>query len=413
VYTESLIPDLEIFAAGGRRFYFCFDRDTKPKTLKNVNLAILKTGKLLEQKGCDVQVITFPGPEKGVDEFIAAQGAIAFAQVYAKALPLASWQWHIRKQAELTYIPWLLLDTPELNQVQLPIAQSHSDELEVDERSPYLLKLDENQTQQLPNGGIIVLASGKGTGKTKLISRLVSGFDKVIAAGHRIALMRNLCTRMGLDYKGDVDKVNGDFVTGSAYTLRLGLCVDSLLSINPEKFAGCILVIDEFMQVFTHLLTSSTCNKDGKRAALLARLHWLIRVASWVIVADADAADAGIDYIKALRGEESSVYLIRNDYQPQGYPVRFIEATGDDAIVAELLRDVRAGLRVFIATDAKRGSQALKKLVETLNGVSEPVSQAKLVLINSDTSGGEYEVDFIRNINERVTETDIVIATPS
>lgn len=418
VGAESLIPDLDLFATDGRRFYFCFDCDTKPKTVKNVNLAIGKTGKLLEQKGCDVRVIALPGPEKGVDDFIVVRGELGFEKIYANALSLASWQWHIRKQAELTYKPWLRLNTSELDRLQLSLAQCQEAEL-VDERL-----LDAPQAQQLANGGIIVLASGKGTGKTKLIARLVRGFDKAIAAGHRIALMRNLCTRMKLDYKGDVDKVNGDFITGSAYTLRLGLCVDSLLSINPAKFAGCVLVIDEFMQVFTHLLTSSTCNKDGKRAALLARLHWLIRVASWVIVADADAADAGIDYIRTLRGEDTSVYLIRNDYQPGGYPVRFIEATRDEAIVAELLSDVRAGLKVFIATDAKRGSKALKKLVETIKNISlqnqpnqkqssEIGRELRLVLINSDTSGGEYEVDFIRNINERIQETDIVIATPS
>jgi hypothetical protein len=139
----------------------------------------------------------------------------------------------------------------------------------------------------------------------------------------------------------------------------------------------------------------------------------LIRVASWVIVADADAADAGINYIRSLRGEDSPAYLIRNDYQPTGYPVRFIEATEDDAIVALLIEDIRAGLKVFVATDAKRSSQALKKLVETVLDASMQMSQAKLVLINSDTSGGEYEVDFIRNINDRVTDADILIATPS
>ena len=399
VWAESLIPELELFATSGRRFYFCFDCDTKPKTIKNVNLAILKTGKLLEQKGCTIHVISLPGPEKGVDDFVVARGATAFATLYQQALPFYSWQWRIRKRAELTYTPWLQLDTKELTVEQLQIAQPKMDGL----------RLEQLQIQDLPNGGIIVLASGKGTGKTKCISRLVQGCNKAIAAGHRIALMRNLCTRMGLDYKGDIDQVNGDFITGSAYTLRLGLCVDSLLSINPEKFAGCVLVIDEFMQVFTHLLTSATCNKDGKRAALLARLHWLIRVASWIIVADADAADVGIDYIRSLRGADTPVYLIRNDYQPQGYPVRFIEATGDDAIVAQLLADIQTGLKIFVATDAKRGSIALKQLVETL----EQVRTANLVLINSDTSGGEYEVEFIRNINERVIDADTVIATPS
>ncbi|OWY63788.1 hypothetical protein B7486_51035 [cyanobacterium TDX16] len=399
IWAESLIPELELFANAGRRFYFCFDRDTKPKTVKNVNLAILKTGKLLEQKGCEIHVISLPGPEKGVDDFVVAQGAAAFDAIYQQALPLGSWLWRVRKQAELTYTPWLQLDVKELTLLQLPFAPPQT-AIAGQER----LNLPDS-----PNGGIIVLASGKGTGKTKFISRLVQDAPKAIAAGHRIALMRNLCARMGLDYKGDVDRVNGDFITGSAYTLRLGLCVDSLLSIHPEKFAGCVLVIDEFMQVFSHLLTSSTCNKDGKRAALLARLHWLIRVASWVIVADADAADIGIDYLRSLRGAASPVYLIRNTYQASGYPVRFLDAARDDAIIGELLADIRAGLKIFVATDAKRGSLALKHLIETL----EQEKTANLVLINSDTSGGESEADFIRNINQRVLDVDTVIATPS
>ena len=75
--------------------------------------------------------------------------------------------------------------------------------------------------------------------------------------------------------------------------------------------------------------------------------------------------------------------------------MRFLDAAGDDAIIGELLADIRAGLKIFVATDAKRGSLALKHLVETL----EQEKTANNVLINSDTSGGEYEVEFICNIN--------------
>ena len=410
IYAQSLIPDLELFATSNRKFYFCFDRDTKPKTVKNVNLAILKTGRLLEQKGCDVNVITLPGPEKGVDDFIVAQGAAAWTQVYANARSFHGWQWYIRKQAQLTYTPSLQLNTRELNLEQLLANQFQSGEqLDILQS----LRLEGQQTLPSESGGIIVLTSGKGTGKTKLISQMVQDSDKAIAIGHRIALMRNLCQRMNLNYKGDIDKVNGNFITDCAYTLRLGLCVDSLLSINPEKFTGCTLVIDEFMQVFNHLLTSSTCNKDGKRAALLSRLYLLIKAASWVIVADADAADVGINYIRALRGATSPVYLVRNDFVPLGYPVRFIEALGEDEIIAELLADIQAGQKVFVATDAKRGSIVLEKLINTPVDAGELGKKANIVLINSDTSGGEYEIDFIRNINERVTDADVLIATPS
>lgn len=104
--------------------------------------------------------------------------------------------------------------------------------------------------------------------------------------------MRNLSYRLGLDYKGDLDKAQGKFITGAGYTLRIGFCVDSLLWFNPNDFAGCDLVLDEVVQVIRHLLTSSTCAKDGKRPALLARLRELVRVARRVIVADADLDNA-------------------------------------------------------------------------------------------------------------------------
>jgi len=55
------------------------------------------------------------------------------------------------------------------------------------------------------------------------------------------------------------------------------------------------------MEVNPFTLVSSTCNKDGKRAALLSRPYLLIQAASWA-VADADAADVELNYIRSLRG---------------------------------------------------------------------------------------------------------------
>lgn len=43
------------------------------------------------------------------------------------------------------------------------------------------------------------------------------------------------------------------------------------------------LVIDEVVQVLRHLLTSSTCRKDGKLPALLTRLRQLVQIARRVI----------------------------------------------------------------------------------------------------------------------------------
>jgi hypothetical protein len=134
------------------------------------------------------------------------------------------------------------------------------------------------------------------------------------------------------------------------------------LAIDPEKFRGCDLVIDEVVQVIRHLLTSSTCAKDGKRPALLARFRQLIQVARRVIVADADLDNATLHYLKELRGDDRPVFLIRNDYQPQGYAARMINCSDRTAITAELLEGIAAlesGKVLFVATDSKATSKAL------------------------------------------------------
>jgi hypothetical protein len=391
VYSESLIPELAAFAAAGRPIYFCFDHDPKPTTQRQVNLAIATTGKLLADAGCDVRVITLPGPEKGVDDFLMALGKRrkhnpikrdrAFQHRYREALPLASWQWQWRKQSELTYVP-----TQTVTQKVF-------------------------QPSRLPKDGILVLASPKGTGKTKAIVKLVKGQSRVVALGHRISLMRNLCDRMGLDYRSDLDEFRGQAINGSGITHRVGLCVDSLGRINPEEFAGGVVVIDEFMQVLRHLLLSNTCNQNGKRPALLARLGQVIQAAKLVILADADAADIGIDYIRSLRGQDDDgnpppVHLILNDYKPQGFPVRFLAAKQDDAIVAEILADLKAGRKLFIATDSLNSSEALKQLIdqaETTNGL----------IINSKTSSEPAQRDFITNPNQECHKYDWILSTPS
>jgi Domain of unknown function (DUF3854)/Origin of replication binding protein len=377
IYTESLIPELAGFAQADRPVVFGFDHDTKPNTIRHVNQAIAATGKLLQAQGCDVQVATLPGPEKGVDDFLVAQGPEAFARVAAAALPLPTWLWQGRKALELTRSPDQIVCQKEF------------------------------QPTHLPEAGILVLASAKGTGKTKAIVELVKDAPKVIALGHRIALMRNLCDRMGLDYRSDLDAFQGQAINADGVTHRIGLCVDSLGKINPAEFEGAIVVIDEFMQVLRHLFLSATCNQDGKRPALLAKLAQVVRSARLVVLADADAADAGIDYLQMLIGSDTPVHLIRNDFQPEGFAVTAYLDPKDDAIVAQILLDIESGQKVFVATDSLTGSEALQELIKALK-----TDQSGLI-INSKTSGDTEARDFITNPNAEVHRYDWIVATPS
>ncbi|MBD2093083.1 hypothetical protein H6F67_24870 [Microcoleus sp. FACHB-1515] len=310
-------------------------------------------------------------------------GTDTFHAAYTAALSLEHWQIWRRLENRLTYPTAVRVNRADLST------------LDVD---------------RLTSEDIIAIAAAKGTGKTKLLSAAVSLSESVLSAGHRIALMRNLCERLKLDYRGDLDKVNGRFINGSGYALRIGFCVDALLAIDLSQFAGCDLILDEVVQVLRHLLTSSTCNKEGMRPLLLARFAELVRTARRVIVADADLDNATLHYLRQLRGGDAPVFLIRNDYQAAGYSVRFIESRDSSAAIAQLLADVgslRSGKVLFVATDSKRTSASINRLIQ------QQYPGKRVLLLNSDTSGGEIEQAFIRTPDAELQNYDVVIASPS
>ncbi|MCC5654916.1 DUF3854 domain-containing protein [Nostoc sp. XA013] len=86
-----LADELAVFATPLREIKICFDYETKPETKLNIQRDIWKTGSLLQEFGAVVKVITLPGPDKGVDDFIVAQGGESFEKLSAGAISLESW----------------------------------------------------------------------------------------------------------------------------------------------------------------------------------------------------------------------------------------------------------------------------------------------------------------------------------
>ncbi len=380
-----LIPDIEAIASSERPIILAFDQDDKPNTRRNVAIAISRFSQLLTNAGCQVSIAQWsPKQGKGLDDLIANHGTTEFHTVIKKALTFEEWQL------------WQALDN------RLTIGSACGLKAQA---------LTVLTPQTMPQQGILAIAAAKGTGKTNLINSLIASQPKALLAGHRISLMRNLCERCGVNYRGDLDKQDGRFITGSGYTLRVGTCVDSLLAIDPQSFSGCDLVLDEVCQVLRHLLTSSTCNQQGKRPVLLTRFRQLLQAARRVIIADADLDDHAIRYIQQLRSQPShhqlgadatipsraanQLFLIHNTFKPPGYAVRFIQAPDSSAITAELLHDLKNGDRIYIATDSKRGSKRIHYLIEELQ--TQLKQKSSNLLLNSDTSGGETERAFMEN----------------
>ena len=182
--SRQLISDIVRFCQPGRRVTFAFDQDAERETRQRVNIAQRQMGLLLVQAGCEVAIAQWEGKEgKGIDDLIANQGWQAWEQAKAEALSLMHWQIWQRLEQRLTYPATVQLSTADLSTLIL---------------------------SNLPESGIIGIESGKGTGKTKYTHSLIQGVEKVLAGGHRVALMRNLSYRLGLDYKGDLDKPKGN-----------------------------------------------------------------------------------------------------------------------------------------------------------------------------------------------------------
>jgi hypothetical protein len=398
--TPYLAPDVARFAVPGRVNILAFDQDASETTRRRVNIATQRFSGLLQAAAQKPTLITFwDGRQgKGVDDLIVNQGAIAWEQARAAALPLDHWLIWQHLANRLTYPVDLRVTTHDLSTLNL---------------------------QDFPDEGILAIASGKGTGKTKFIAQAIASTGNVLSAGHRVAFMRNLCERLRLDYRGDLDKTNGRFITGASYTLRIGFCVDSLLAIDPEQFRGCDLVVDEVVQVLRHLLTSSTCAKDGKRPALLARFQQLVRSSRRVIVADADLDNASLRYLQDLRSDPSGiseaareagvnapVFLIQNDYQVASYPVEFIECPTRSVIVKKLLLSVsklQLGKVVLVVTDTKKASKLIAAQIQ------KQYAHLRVLVINSETSSCEAEREFITLPDAVLArgEYDVVIASPS
>jgi ATP-dependent exoDNAse (exonuclease V) alpha subunit len=100
-----LHEELAVFATPNRVFKFCFDYETKPETKLNIERDISVTGGLLQKAGAKVKVVSLPGPDKGVDDFIVARGPLAYEKLSHQAMNLRDWQRRNQYKSAATISP--------------------------------------------------------------------------------------------------------------------------------------------------------------------------------------------------------------------------------------------------------------------------------------------------------------------
>ncbi|QCS50319.1 DUF3854 domain-containing protein [Picosynechococcus sp. PCC 11901] len=77
-----------------REIIFCFDNDQKPKTIRNVQIAVSKTAKLLRAEGCKVTVMSWGNliQLKGIDDLHFALGEDMIRQVFENRQSVTAWK---------------------------------------------------------------------------------------------------------------------------------------------------------------------------------------------------------------------------------------------------------------------------------------------------------------------------------
>lgn len=384
--TRKLIAELALFATAERSICICFDYETKPKTIRDITLATTKLGKLLNRAGCLVQVITLPGPQKGVDDFIVAQGAAPFESLYDAALSLEFWL--ATQLWALTHTPTLTLNTPYLNHLPYPAA------------------------------GLACIKSAKGTGKTTALQALIQEATqtgrRVLVITHRIQLGRAICESIGLDW---IEEVKGSETQG---LLGYGLCIDSLhprsqARFNPQAWKGAIVVLDEVEQVLWHALNSSTCYEH--RVKILETLRELVQVVlgsgGLIIAQDADLSDVGVDYLKGLVEAPIDPWIVVNEWKPQGWEVAFYDTKNPASLVAQMEAVIQQGA-VFVALDSQKvtGRWSSKNLEIYLKS---RYPEKRILRIDSESVADPQNPAYgiVEHLNQVITSYDIVLATPT
>lgn len=392
-----LIPHLKLFAVKDREFTFCFDQDTKPKTIANVNKAISSTGRLLEREGCKVSVVGgWTASCKGVDDLIYSCGEDAYHEAFNNRKSLDAWR--LDKDFGISKYPQIKVNVRYLD----PSVQPKDSEGNINLQ-----------------GKIIAIKSAKNTGKTEYIANIVQPDlergRSVLIITHRIQLAMALARRVGINHISEVR----DDETGKLF--GYSLCIDSLhpdsqAQFNPDDWDNSTVVIDECEQVLWHLLNSTTC--QGQRVAILRTFTKLLQNIAHsngtIIMSDADLSGVSIDYIQNLTDKRLQLWLLNNSYNPNQGKRKLYLYHSPALLVAAVCQAIEKGEKVLIHCSSQQAnSKWAAQHLESLFGNKFPDRSRLLVDSQTVREPRHPACGCIDKLNEILQFYDIVIASPT
>jgi Origin of replication binding protein len=262
--------------------------------------------------------------------------------------------------------------------------------------------------------GLTLIKSPKGTGKTEQLARLLSERDdSTLLIGHRVALIRQSCKRLGLECYLDIE--------GPLEGQRLGVCLDSLQRLRGSSLSTFkTIIIDESEQVLSHFL-ADTMEREN-RDAIFVTFRALLRRAKRVIALDADLGWLTFETLTKLINDPAKLPGVpKRPVAPERKPVRahiYLNEHATDRnirifdteyhLLADLKRCLADKKRIFVTSNSKRRVDAVSEAIAKDFG-----DQIRQIKITSETVRSDAVKKFIEKPSEHALSYDLILTSPS
>lgn len=252
--------------------------------------------------------------------------------------------------------------------------------------------------------GRTLVKSPKGTGKTEYLNNVIRDANKrgwsVLLIGHRRTLIHASADRLGLECYLDREP------SKKKNPRMFAISVDSIVKLSTKQDKYDVVLIDESEQVFSHLI-ADTMDIARKRLAYMFVQHF-IRAAKSVVALDADLNRITLRALQTFGSHNplGDTHYTLNQHKSTSGQICLYKSKNH--LIGELRDSVRTNERCFVCSNSKKVVEELTLALQMEFGEA-----LKILSITSANSGDDKIVEFIKNIQTRITDYQVVIVSPA
>jgi len=266
------------------------------------------------------------------------------------------------------------------------------------------LKLTSEIFENTENMKIVAVQSEKGTGKTSNLIEYLSN-NNMINENNSILILSARRT-LGIKFLGDLEKFGfklySELLDNDITEKKIICQVDSMMRLKLARYD--IIIIDE-CESMSRYLTSSHFKKNTKMGLIVDRLECHIKSTKKLYILDADLSDRCINYYKNIKNiPEDDIILIINKFKP--YTDYTIVSMEYSQWIMRILDYIDAKKKIVIPMASNNKAKDLQMKI------LEEYPDTKILIIHKETTD-EEKMECVKNVNEKWSEYDVVIYTPS